>query len=295
MSCTLCPRRCGADRSKGKGACGAADGSAYVARAALHRFEEPCISGTRGSGAIFFCGCNLSCIFCQNYRINSCDRGKAFNAEGVCGLMLRMQEIGAHNVNLVTPAPHIMLIKSALELAKARGLNIPVVYNTNAYELVESLELLDGLIDIYLPDVKYVSGELSKRSSGVADYFDYAAPAVREMLRQCGRLTLDDNGIAVRGVIIRHMVLPGCLDDTRRVIDFVKSLAPSPEAAPAFSLMSQYTPCGELPKSLDRRLTKREYDRAVEYCLGAGLIDAMIQARSSANAEFTPDFDGYYE
>ena len=178
--CVLCPRKCGVDRNIQRGACNAPC-FPYVAKAALHMWEEPCISGKRGSGAIFFCGCNLKCVFCQNYDISNGSVGKMYDAEGIAELMLRLQGKGAHNVNLVSPAPFVPVLADAIRAAKNRGLSIPVVYNTNSYETLEALRMLDGLVDIYLPDLKYVSGAVSKKYSGTENYFEYAAPAVQEL------------------------------------------------------------------------------------------------------------------
>lgn len=293
MICKDCPRRCGVDRAKQKGVCGVAD-QCYVARAALHRWEEPCISGTGGSGAVFFCGCNLDCVFCQNHTINHTMRGKALDREQLANCFLRLQELGAHNINLVTPVPHLAILKEAIPLAKEKGLQIPIVYNTNAYELTESLREMEGLVDIYLPDLKYVSDIAAKRYSHAADYFEFAGPAILEMYRQCGDLVMDENGIAKRGILIRHLVLPGSVDETREVLDFIAEHLP---LTTHISLMGQYVPAHrakEFPP-LHRRLTRREYDRAVEYCLAKGFVNVYIQQLSAASSDFTPEFNGYFE
>lgn len=290
--CRICPRECGADRSKQIGACGCG-AYPFIARAALHFWEEPCISGINGSGAIFFCGCNLCCVFCQNRDISRGDKGRMFAAEEIADVMLRMQELGAHNVNLVTPAPHVPVLAHSLIKAKNRGLRIPVVYNTNAFEKPETLRLLKGLVDIYLPDLKYVSREVSEKYSKAADYFKYAAPAVMEMYDQCGTLETTECGIAKKGLLIRHLVLPGSVDETRKVLDFIASNLPKNTAV---SLMGQYTPTGpSLPAPLDRTLTRREYDRAVEYCINLGFENVFIQAAGCRGKEYIPDFDGIYE
>lgn len=287
--CRLCPRRCGADRSRETGACGAPS-TPHVARAALHIWEEPCLSGKQGAGAIFFCGCNLDCLFCQNHAISHGAVGSRMNAEELASLMLRLQEMGAHNIDLVTPTPHLQVLLPAVERAKSRGLSIPVVYNTNAYELVESLRQLSGLVDIYLPDLKYVSAVAAQRYSGAADYFQYAAPAILEMQRQCGILELDGEGLAQRGLLIRHLVLPGSVDEARGALDFVAKNLPKDTQ---ISLMSQYVPCHKaVNPPLNRPLTKREYERAVDYCLSLGLNRVFIQEMSAADSAYTPPFDG---
>lgn len=288
--CVLCPRKCGVDRNIQRGACNAPC-FPYVAKAALHMWEEPCISGKRGSGAIFFCGCNLKCVFCQNYDISNGSVGKMYDAEGIAELMLRLQGKGAHNVNLVSPAPFVPVLADAIRAAKNRGLSMPVVYNTNSYETLEALRMLDGLVDIYLPDLKYVSGAVSKKYSGTENYFEYAAPAIREMFRQVGLLELDGDGLANKGVIIRHLVLPGSVDETRRVLKYIAENFPKNITV---SLMSQYVPCYKAEKipPLNRKLLRREYERAVDYCLSLGLENAFIQKMDSAKREYTPVFDG---
>lgn len=287
--CCLCPCRCGANRSRERGECGAPS-TPHVARAALHRWEEPCLSGTRGAGAIFFCGCNLDCLFCQNHEISHGAIGSRMEAAELSDLMLRMQEMGAHNIDLVTPTPHLAVLIPALKQARENGLSIPVVYNTNGYELVESLRRLEGLVDIYLPDLKYVSVAAAKKYSGKADYFQYAAPAILEMQRQCGRLVLDAAGIAQRGLIIRHLVLPGSVDEARGALGFVAQNLPKDTQV---SLMCQYVPCHRaVAPPLNRRLTRREYQRAMDYCLSLGLTRVFVQEEGAADPAYTPPFDG---
>ncbi len=294
--CYNCPLMCGADRTAGEtGACGVGETS-YVARAARHYYEEPPISGTRGSGAIFFTGCNMRCVFCQNIDISTAGGmtpgAEPADAVKLCEIMLRMQELGAHNVNFVTPTPHIDLIREAVPMAREMGLAIPTVYNTNGYERAETLQKLSGLIDIYLPDLKYVSPRLAERFSGRADYFRFAGPALLEMQRQVGPLTCDEEGIAQKGLIVRHLVLPAAVDETRRVLAWLSGALPLDTC---ISLMSQYTPLEGLPKPLDRRLTKAEYRRAVDCAVSLGFTNVFIQKRSSATFDFTPEFNGFFE
>ncbi len=287
-SCTICPRRCGVDRSHQTGACGAGV-SVRIARVAPHFYEEPCISGTNGSGTVFFSGCNLACVFCQNHQISASQYGQVCTPQEMASLFLKLQAQGVHNINLVTPTPHVPSICEALRIARANGLTLPVVYNTNAYELPETLRMLDGLVDIYLPDLKYVSTDLSSRFSGCSDYFTFAADAIAEMYRQVGHLVLDENGLAVRGLLVRHLVLPGCVDDTRRVIDFLHD---DYGVELWFSLMRQYVPmyrAVQIPP-LNRRLTSREYDRAVSYCISRNMEHVLIQHKASASAAFLPEF-----
>lgn len=300
--CMLCPIACGVDRAVSAGVCnvGGSIGigernpyeTAFVARAARHYYEEPPISGTRGSGAIFFSGCNMACVFCQNMDITTKIKGKPVDAEELSDIMLHLQQLNAHNINLVTPAPHIKLLLRAIPMAKSRGLSIPIVYNTNAYEKVETLKQLDGLIDIYLPDLKYFSGFVAKKYSAREDYFSFASKAILEMYRQCGTLVTDFEGIAMRGIIIRHLVLPGSLDETRAVLDFISENLPLDTH---ISLMSQYTPLDTLPPPLNRRLLKREYLRVVDYATGLGFTNLIGQELSSANFDFKPDFNCIFE
>ncbi len=301
-NCHSCPLNCGADRAKGPGACGVGgtEGigdrdpyvTAFVARAARHYYEEPFISGVNGSGAIFFSGCNMKCVFCQNKDISSKITGKPVDPDELCNLMLRLQVRGAHNINLVTPTPHIELLVQAIPLARAAGLTVPIVYNTNAYEKVESLKRLDGMIDIYLPDMKYGGITAARKYSGTPNYFKVASKALLEMHRQCGKLVLDERGMAKRGVIVRHLVLPGSLDEARTVLDFIYENLPIDTQ---ISLMSQYTPPPGMEPPLNRKLAKKEYNRIVEYALAIGLDNLLMQGLSSAVNSFTPEFDGFLE
>ena len=303
-SCHICPIDCGADRSITCGACGVGKFEptelsgrdlrfcAYVARAARHYYEEPPISGDRGSGAVFFSGCNMRCVFCQNFDISREQKGRLIDDNELTDTMLSLMKLGAHNINLVTPSPHIELIVKAITKAKTCGLNIPIVYNTNAYEKVETLKRLDGLVDVYLPDLKYRSSVAAKRYSHTENYFEFASKAVLEMYRQCGELTVDDCGIAQRGMLIRHLVLPASVDETRGVLDFIKSELP---LSTHISLMSQYTPFCDPPPPLDRKLKKREYDRALDYALSLGFINIYMQSLASAKSSFTPAFNGFFE
>lgn len=287
MKCYLCPRQCGIDRDLYAGACGAR-ALPRVARVALHEWEEPCISGFHGSGTVFFSGCNLGCIFCQNYVLQDGTLGIECTEEQLAEHFLHLQEDGAHNINLVTPSPHLVTIVPALKLAKKNGLTIPIVYNTNSYELAQALKMLDGLVDIYLPDLKYVSPILSKRFSKCENYFEVAVTAIQEMYRQVGDLTLDDNGIAQRGILIRHLVLPTCIDDSRKVLDIIAEHFPR---TTHLSLMRQYAPTPNITEPpLNRRLTDREYDRILAYCCDLGFTNVWIQDKESATLRFTPSF-----
>lgn len=287
MRCTVCPRSCPVDRSESFGFCGCS-AIPYVARIGLHHDEEPFFSGTRGSGTIFFSGCNLNCIFCQNHAIHDASFGTPYSPEMLADAMLWLQSQGAHNINLVTPTPHRDSLLKAIPLAKTRGLTLPILYNTNAYETVETIHLLDGLIDLYLPDLKYTDPRLSLKFSYAKDYAAVALDAISAMIDSVGFLRLDENGLAVRGVQIRHLVLPACVYDTRSVLDAI--LARFGRDCP-ISLMSQYTPTAQTKEPpLHRKLTVREYDNAVEYALSLGFTHLLIQGMDSVGTHFTPTF-----
>jgi len=287
--CELCPRRCGVNRYERPGVCGAG-AEVTVAKAFLHRWEEPCISGTHGSGTVFFTGCNLRCLYCQNYPISHGQVGRAISIERLATIFLELQEQGAHNVNLVTPTPYTPHIAAAIEHARRQGLRLPVIHNNGGYESVAALRQLAGLVDVYLPDLKYFDAGLSRRWSGASDYFARASEAILEMLDQVGEPVFDADGLLVRGVMIRHLVLPGAGDDSRRIVDWVLDTLP---ATIYLNLMSQYTPLGrgaEYP-DLSARLSPDEYDAVVEYAIQRGLENGFIQEMDSASSDYVPDFD----
>ena len=292
MSCTICPRNCKIDRTAAKGFCGCSS-VPLIARAALHYDEEPSISGKSGSGTIFFSGCNLKCIFCQNMVLQDGTLGEPFTPERLADAMQKLAALGANNINLVTPTPHKDAIIQALRLAKEHGLSIPIVYNTNSYETVETIRAYEGLIDIYLPDLKYVDARLSQAFSRAADYFPVAIAAIEEMMRQVGPMVANEAGLAVRGVRIRHLVLPGCVFDTREVLREIKERF---GADCPISLMSQYTPIPSCTrKPLDRPLTKREYEAALDCCLSLGFTNVYTQELSSVGASYTPPFSNHVD
>lgn len=292
MQCTLCPRKCRADRDNGeRGFCGET-AQLTAARASLHLWEEPCISGTRGSGAVFFSGCVLRCVFCQNYDISSRGVGKPITVERLCGIFLELQAQGAHNINLVNPTHFTPQVIRALETAKRRGLSLPVVWNSGGYELPETLRLLEGLVDVYLPDVKYYSDELARRLSSAPDYFETAMAALDEMLRQTGAPVFSPEGLLLKGVVARHLVLPW---EYRDSIEVITRLGRRFGGKILFSLMSQYTPFGRVKTDpafsrMNRRITTFEYQKALDAALEAGLTGYM-QEKSSAKEEYTPEFD----
>ena len=292
--CTLCPRMCRADRRKSPGYCGC---GAYVtaARAALHLWEEPCISGTGGSdsggsGTVFFSGCTLRCCFCQNHTISSGHFGVPLTVRQLGDVFLRLQDQGAYNINLVTATQYAPDIIKALDIVKPH-LVIPVVYNSGGYERVETLKELEGYVDVYLPDLKYLDSGLSARYSNAPDYFQFAGPAIKEMIRQTGEPGWDEAGILLKkGVVIRHMVLPGCREDSIRLLHWIKETLTSGRYL--LSLLSQYTP---LFKALDypeinRPITTFEYQKVVDAAVDLGLTHGYMQEKSSAKKEYTPSF-----
>ena len=291
--CTLCPRMCKADRTASSGYCGCPD-HILAARAALHHWEEPCISGTSndqgGSGAVFFSGCTLRCCFCQNHTISSGRFGTPLTAGQLGETFLRLQEQGAYNINLVTATQYVPDILKALELVRHK-LTIPVVYNCGGYERIETLKKLDGYVDIYLPDLKYCDSGISARYSNASDYFAFAAPAVEEMVRQTGELIWDEpHKLLKKGTIIRHMVLPGCRTDSIRLLHWIKDTLP--DGHYLISLLSQYTPVfhSEKHPEINRRITSFEYQKVVDAAIELGLTNGYMQEKSSAKEEYTPSF-----
>lgn len=287
--CNICPRKCNAERlplaENGEGFCGLG-GAPKIARAALHFWEEPPISGENGSGTVFFSGCNLGCIFCQNKKISRGRFGKTVTPERLREIYEELINKGAHNINLVTPTHFADAVLASLEPKLA----VPVVYNCGGYESVETLKKFEGKIQIYLPDMKYSDNALAKKYSAAPDYFETAKAAVKEMYRQTGKYDIGDDGIMKKGVIIRHLILPGRLENTKKVIDWVKN-----EFAPGevlFSLMSQFTPVeGCNTDELYRRLTKDEYSEIADYLFESGIEDGFMQELSSAKEEYIPPFD----
>ena len=284
--CSLCPRRCGALRTgtEGGGFCGM-PALPVVARAALHFWEEPCISGTRGSGTVFFSGCNLGCVFCQNGSISHGRFGRPVTIPRLREIFQELIAQGAHNINLVTPTHFAPAIREALEAPLA----VPVVWNSGGYELPEALRTLEGKVQIYLPDLKYADGALAARYSGAADYFETATAAIREMFRQVGRCVWDADGMLQRGVIIRHLLLPGALENTKAVLDWIAGTFLA--GSVLVSLMSQYTPQAGAEGLLRRKVTGAESRAAQAYMENLGLTAGYYQDSSSAREEYTPPFD----
>lgn len=258
-----------------------------VARAGVHLWEEPPISGTKGSGTVFFSGCSLGCVFCQNHAISHENYGKEISVARLREIYFELIAQGVHNINLVNPTHFTKAIAESL----ATPLTVPVVYNSSGYERVESLRLLEGKIQVYLPDMKYIDSAVSERYSHTPDYFEYASKAIEEMYRQTGDYVLDDNGLLKSGVLIRHLILPGNTRNTLAVIDWVN--ATFPPGSVLFSLMSQYTPCGELGgyPEINRRITQREYEKVQNYLFESGIEDGFLQERCAAKKDYIPSFD----
>lgn len=327
-NCRLCPRECGADRTAGRYGVCRAGAEVTVARAALHAWEEPVISGKNGSGAVFFSGCSLGCVYCQNYIISgiAADRrmtgtagfmhtgcmmsdtadtdpqeslpGKPVSVEHLADIFLRLQDIEkANNINLVTATHFMPQVAAALETARENGLKIPVVYNTSGYEKVSSLKMLDGLVDVYLPDLKYLTPELARKYSHAGDYPDRAKEAIREMVRQTGEPRFsqeqgnEENQLIVRGVIVRNLLLPGHVEESKKI---VKYLHETYNESIYISLMNQYTPMPAMKHDplLGRRVTKREYERLVQYALEIGVVNGFIQEGKTAQESFIPSWNG---
>ena len=293
MKCDLCPRKCLVDRKKGeKGICGQTE-NLKVARAALHFWEEPCISGDAGSGAVFFSGCPLHCVFCQNENIANGTVGKEISVERLAEIFLELQEKGANNINLVTPGHFVPQITKALDLAKQEGLKLPIVYNTSSYETVETIKRLEGYVDIYLPDFKYMSPGLSKKYSHAPDYVEVAKAAIAEMVRQTGKAVFvngDEDNLILRGTIVRHLTLPGCMEDSMQILKYLHETYGD---MIYISIMNQFTPLSNLEKypELNRRITDEEYETLVDYAIEIGIENGFIQEGNTAEESFIPAFD----
>lgn len=289
-NCLLCPRKCGINRSTGQtGVCGVSS-EIKVARAALHYWEEPCISGKRGSGAVFFSGCSLHCVFCQNREISDGKAGKVISKERLSDIFMELADKGANNINLVTPGQYIPDIVWAVNDAKSRGMKLPIIYNTSGYENVTELKLLEGIVDVYLPDFKYMDSTLSARYSRAKDYPSVAKQALSEMVRQQPDVVIDDaKGLIQKGVIVRQLLLPGHVNDAKAVL---KYLYDTYHNHVYISMMSQFTPIAlkDYPE-INRTVTGREYERLVDYALEIGITNAFIQEGDVAKDSFIPAFD----
>jgi len=286
--CTLCHHNCKINRYKNIGFCGAGI-DIKVARCSLHYYEEPIISGCNGSGAIFFSNCNLKCLYCQNKKISTDGCGKNISIERFSDICIELQNKNANNINLVTPTMYVPQIIEGIKLAKDKGLNIPVIYNTSSYENVDTIKMLDGTIDVYLPDLKYYDDTYANNYSKVKDYFKYATLNIDEMYKQVGSVVIENN-IIKKGVIVRVLVLPGLVDDSKRII---KYLYDKYKDNIYISIMNQYTPVNKIEKydNLNRKVTLQEYDEVINYACDLGIVNAFIQEGDTQDESFIPDFD----
>lgn len=289
-NCTLCPRECGADRQAGQiGVCGAGK-EIIAARAGLHMWEEPCISGEKGSGTVFFSGCSLRCIFCQNREIARMNAGKEITIERLSEIFLELQQKGAANINLVTACHYVPQVITALEKAKSKGLTLPIVYNSGGYEKVETLKMLEGYIDIYLPDYKYTDPTLAKNFSSAPNYPEIALNAIKEMVRQTGECEFGEDGYLQKGTIVRHLILPAHTHQSKEVLSLLYKTFGDEIY---ISIMNQYTPLHPIPTypELNRRVTTREYEKVLAHALTLGITNAFIQEGGTASESFVPEFD----
>lgn len=288
-SCNLCPRNCNVNRNNNEiGYCGASN-QMVIAKAYLHMWEEPCISGSVGSGTIFFSYCNLRCIFCQNYDISTLHKGNIVSVNRLKEICLELQEKGALNINLVTPTHYVPLIVEALKLAKKEGLTIPIIYNTSSYENISTIKLLEGIVDIYLPDLKYYDDIYGIKYSNCNNYFKYASSAIEEMYKQVGKCVFDNNGIIKKGVIVRHLMLPDNIEDSKNIINYLYNKY---KDNIYISIMNQYTPLRRLEyENLNRKVNDTEYDELINYAYDLGIRNAYIQEGETQKESFIPDFD----
>jgi len=287
--CTICPHKCGIDRTKQKGRCKSTD-KVKIALYSTHNFEEPCISGENGSGTIFFSNCNMNCVYCQNYEISQQENGKEISIEELANIMIKQQEKGVENINLVTPTSYAVQIIEAITIAKNKGLKIPIVYNTNGYENVETLKLLKGYIDIYLPDLKYYYNELGEKYSNVKNYFEVATQAIKEMYRQVGKPELNEKGVMKKGLMIRHLVLPNNIENSKKILSWIKENIDNDVYV---SVMAQYFPTYKAKNvdELGRKLTKQEYEEIENYLYDLDLENGYIQELGEHEEEYVPKWE----
>lgn len=288
--CNICPHKCGINRNDGKaGRCKSKD-TVKIALYSVHNFEEPCISGEKGSGTIFFSNCTMNCIYCQNYEISQEGKGKEITIQELADIFIKQQERNVQNVNLVTPTSYVPQIIEAITLAKEKGFNLPIVYNTNGYENVETIKMLNGYIDIYLPDLKYYFNELGEKYSKVKNYFEIATEAIKEMYNQVGAPVLDDNGIMQKGLMIRHLILPNNIENSKQVLKWIKE---NMNSNVYVSIMAQYFPTYKAKESsnLNRKLTKAEYEEIENYLYDLELENGYIQELGKHEEEYVPKWE----
>lgn len=287
--CSICPLKCGINRNISYGRCGAGK-NVKIALASLHYFEEPCISGKKGSGTVFFSNCNLKCVYCQNYKISHKGFGKKISVSHLADIFLSQQKKGANNINLVTPTMYVPHIISAIKLAKQKGLNIPIIYNSSGYEDVDTIKLLNGYIDVYLPDFKYYFSDIAKKYSNVENYFEIASSAILEMYKQVGDPVFDDNGLIKRGMIIRHMILPNNVDNSKKVLKWIND---SLSNKVYISIMAQYFPTykASMYEEINRKIEREELDEVWDFVDALGFENGYIQELGEHEEEYVPDFD----
>ncbi len=288
-NCKICPHKCGINRIMNVGRCKATD-KIKIALYSVHDFEEPCISGKNGSGTIFFSNCNLNCVFCQNYEISQEGKGRFITIEELANIMIIQQEKGVENINLVTPTSYTLQIIEAIKIAKQQGLKIPIVYNTNGYENVETLKLLEGYIDIYLPDLKYYYDDIAKKYSKIDNYFEYATSAIKEMYRQVGQPVLNEEGIMQKGLMIRHLVLPNNIENSKKILKWIKE---NIDENVFISVMAQYFPTYKAKEiqEISRKLTQEEFSEIENYLYEIGLENGYIQELGEHEEEYVPKWD----
>ena len=288
--CTICPHNCKVNRIAGNiGRCKCSS-EVKIALSSLHMFEEPCISGELGSGTIFFSNCNLNCIYCQNYEISQLGKGKEITIEDLAKIFINQQQKGAHNINLVTPTMYVYQIIEAIKIAKANGLNIPIIYNSNGYENIETIKLLNGYIDVYLPDLKYFSNELSIKYSNVNNYFFHATNAICEMYNQVGNAAFNKDGLIQKGIIIRHLILPNHIQNTKNILKWISQNLPKDIY---ISIMAQYFPTYKAKEDnlINRKLTNKEYKEVLNYLYSLDLKNGYIQELGNHEEEYVPNFN----
>lgn len=288
-SCNLCPHKCNINRNKKIGRCKATD-KVKIALYSVHDFEEPCISGEKGSGTVFFSNCNLNCVYCQNYEISQLGKGKEISIENLAKIFLIQQEKKVENINLVTPTSYVPQIIEAIKIAKANGLKIPIIYNTNSYENIETIKMLKGYIDVYLPDLKYAEDELGKKYSNIDNYFDVAVDAIKEMIKQVGMPKINDKGIIEKGVLIRHLVLPNNIENSKKILKWIKENFPEDIY---ISVMAQYFPTYKAKhiNELSRKLTKSEWKEIEEYIEQLNIQNGYVQELGEHEEEYVPNWD----
>lgn len=290
VKCEICPHKCKINREIGNiGRCKAND-KVKIALYSIHKFEEPCITGNNGSGTVFFSNCNLNCIYCQNYEISQLEKGKEITINELADIFIELQNKNVENINLVTPTTYALHIIEAIKIAKRNGLKIPIIYNTNAYENVDTLKLLEGYIDVYLPDLKYYDNELGKKYSKIDNYFDIATKAIKEMYRQVGPTKINESGIIQRGVMIRHLVLPNNIENSRNILKWIKE---NIDEKVYINIMAQYFPTYKAKEDevLNRKLTKREYEEIENYVYELGIENGYMQELGEHEEEYVPKWN----